>query len=1008
MAQSNPFGLPRPPLRYGEPDWNNDANLEIRPRSKKSYEEYRYEQLMNEDTSKPVASSNNMSFSTSTFTTLRDQTAILEVLVGAGLAAKSAKYIIHEHLLTANSGLVKAMMTHGFQEKSERIIRMPEEEPDIFDHYVNFLYSGRITTSILEEQIEMYCLGTRLQDPKFEYACYTAIKAAWTSYSAVDIRFIMDETVEKDPLRELCVEQVSRGILSGRYTFSEQSEKELLSDYMTELMEGVVRQVALQKNSSSSRPTTRPEPSQASPPPTSAIPFMHPLPPIGGTTLPYTPNIGWHFGTGSGQPQASTTQSTPGNQPDTTSTQPGSFQSSFNPRSGIPRSSPYYPPTMAARSSPYYPPTMASALGNGPDGSAAQSVAPISSLFGGAPPRPLFGNPPLTTTTGPLFGHASSTATAGSLFGNVPSTSMKGAQPGDAPSTAITGPAAVDSRTPSVAGQTLHPNLTFGPPASASGASDSASSAQQKQQSTGVSGSKPRFEGESLVTKGKEKHIATLDLSHESGSSEHSPQYTPTSSRDDEQGGPSTASEALSLPVAIPREKQSPLNERDVSNAHLAGGRLTPSNATADLLTSLMTVSSAATSATLGNTSNATTLRKRYLTTTGSICPTTSDPCAKETSPICSSGQKGDGFVQYANSSGSSSSSSPFATIYKEQGSRTDQEFGKGSKGKERASFGTGDTFIDSKAPISATSRSHNMSAAPSFWSSPKAANTDKTSASSDGFSGSVLASDPAPPVTPKFGLPTQLSPPAGIRKAQAAVSANSVNQGNSRSDARPEVNFAASVADTRDGEASNSTGNVPSRISVASTDLPHNTVLHSQQPGRITELPESPRNYRSSASTSSFKWEDIKSAAKPAAPRSDAYILPKKGQASCAGYSGSGFWRPSASGQPAATPSGSSAPPFGPFNSPPPKANEQPQTSASGSSAAPFGSFNIPPSRVSGQPRPTAFGSYSPGLRPTSSSTQSPSGQPQTSPVGSSPSGTDTTSSLPTYQSIGRDLAGR
>lgn len=1079
---------------------------------------------MTEGTSKPVASSNNMSFSTSTFTTLRDQTALLEVLVGTDLAAKSAKWVIHEDLLTSNSGLVKAMMSHGFQEKSERIIRMPEEEPDIFDHYVNFLYSGRITTSVLEEQIEMYCLGTRLQDPKFEYACYTAIKAAWTSYSAVDIRFIMDETVERDPLRELCIEQVSRGILSGRYKFAEQAEKELLSDYMAELMDGVVRQVALQNNSGFSRPTRPPEPSPASPPPTSSAPVTQPSRLFGDTTLPYTPNIGWHFGAAGSQPQVSTTQSTSGSQPHTASTQPGLF-------SGFTFGSQVRDPGSSA----FPPSSLASATGINPYGSIITSAAPRPSLFGSALANPPFGRAP-----------------SSSLSGNAPSTSLLGtatSRPlfGNTPSTTSTGPVGDGSRSTSTARQHPYPSFTFGPPASASETSGSASSAQQEQQSANVSESGLRFEGESLVSKGKEKDITTLDLSIDSGSSEHSPQYTPTSSKDgelpeekircvcghleeeggipramiccdgcdvwqhndcvgfDEEYGPDTYLCEKCKPEdheKLLAAMWKPKNPWEAARGRKGKKAAGPSTQVAKHIedNSVPESSMISGSAVSEKSTNDQSVRSDQSQDSvtdpelyqkiedairRSILPelngprtdqkptqvqaqvatgfTTSD---KEPSPAGRLGQKNEGFVQYANSSGSSSSSSPFATASKEQCRGTDQVFEKSSQGKERASFGTGDTFVDSKAPLSLTGGAdtafpfYNTTAAPPFRTPPKATKTDKTSASPSIFRGSVLANDPAPPDTPKFGLPTQLSPPAEIRKAQAAVAAKPGPEdtvgSRSRSQFRvatPE-NTAIQNGNAQEGVASQSKTNETNAVSEASniTNPPYYAAQSQpQQPVHSAQSPaqKGSQTNRSSTLMRPFPFNELNSRAEVTVPPIDAYILPNRGQTSREGYDSPGFGRSQTGGfgsgtaylgkvnplvapptydfaqpptgtfggnvsafgqfntptKPQKSASGSSASPFGSSNSRSPQVAEQPQIPAPRSSASPLGQVNPPPSSETRQPQATTFRSGAFGFSPPSSYSEPASGQAQPSSFASSPSGFGTTRSASGLADVSREV---
>ena len=241
------WAVPNPnprPLRYGEPDWDNRAELEIRPREVKSYEEYRLEALTAEGKLNPAKQPNmgnqfsNQQMNASSF---RDKTKFLTVIVGT---QPSAKWVLHEHLLMSKSQFFNAMMSHGFKERQTGIITLPEEHPDVFDCWASFLYSGCITDFTHKMLLQCYMLATRMKDDKFEQACHKAIKSSWTSYAAQDIKYVLDETIETDPFRQLCVEHVASGILSGRYTFDNADDKQLLAEYMPELMEGVVKAVA--------------------------------------------------------------------------------------------------------------------------------------------------------------------------------------------------------------------------------------------------------------------------------------------------------------------------------------------------------------------------------------------------------------------------------------------------------------------------------------------------------------------------------------------------------------------------------------------------------------------------------------------------------------------------------------------------------------------------------------------------------------------------------------------
>lgn len=89
------------------------------------------------------------------------------------------EFYIHEDLICASSDFFKAAMRNECQESLSRSVDLPEEDPEIFEVYRQWLYSGRICTiendsepcNVVRESRNLshaYVLGEKLQDATFK------------------------------------------------------------------------------------------------------------------------------------------------------------------------------------------------------------------------------------------------------------------------------------------------------------------------------------------------------------------------------------------------------------------------------------------------------------------------------------------------------------------------------------------------------------------------------------------------------------------------------------------------------------------------------------------------------------------------------------------------------------------------------------------------------------------------------------------------------------------------
>lgn len=81
----------------------------------------------------------------------------VKVLVGP----EEVEYVFHEELLKQHSDFAAAALRNGWKEAEERVIRLSEEDPEIFDIFATFLYEGKIWTS---REKDVYRAGSRTRD----------------------------------------------------------------------------------------------------------------------------------------------------------------------------------------------------------------------------------------------------------------------------------------------------------------------------------------------------------------------------------------------------------------------------------------------------------------------------------------------------------------------------------------------------------------------------------------------------------------------------------------------------------------------------------------------------------------------------------------------------------------------------------------------------------------------------------------------------------------------------
>ncbi|KAF2130050.1 hypothetical protein P153DRAFT_431113 [Dothidotthia symphoricarpi CBS 119687] len=123
-----------------------------------------------------------------------DTTAMLTVRVGGESNQKD--FVVHESFLTARSEFFRRAMNGSWEEAESRVVKLPQDEPEIFALYLNHVYTGRlpsiskteeelsalaigefrtITTAEYDEMVGLFILADKFQDVASKNAAITSI-----------------------------------------------------------------------------------------------------------------------------------------------------------------------------------------------------------------------------------------------------------------------------------------------------------------------------------------------------------------------------------------------------------------------------------------------------------------------------------------------------------------------------------------------------------------------------------------------------------------------------------------------------------------------------------------------------------------------------------------------------------------------------------------------------------------------------------------------------------------
>lgn len=86
------------------------------------------------------------------------------------VGSSKVKFSVHKEMLCGVSSFFKSALNGSFREGREQTITLPEDDPDIFDLFVQWLYTknyeiqgsdGRLDQTFYTEAVQLYCLADK-------------------------------------------------------------------------------------------------------------------------------------------------------------------------------------------------------------------------------------------------------------------------------------------------------------------------------------------------------------------------------------------------------------------------------------------------------------------------------------------------------------------------------------------------------------------------------------------------------------------------------------------------------------------------------------------------------------------------------------------------------------------------------------------------------------------------------------------------------------------------------
>ncbi|KAL8694755.1 MAG: hypothetical protein Q9218_000681 [Villophora microphyllina] len=141
------------------------------------------------------------------------------VTILVGTEPRQDKYVPHAELLCHWSPFFKAAITGKFEEAETGVIKLPNDEPRVFDIFQDWLYNnsnkavlnlGPFDAGDVSLLLALWVFGDKYQVPGFQNAAMEALRTRTINEPRIfrlkDIQFAFGNTLDESPLRKFIVD----------------------------------------------------------------------------------------------------------------------------------------------------------------------------------------------------------------------------------------------------------------------------------------------------------------------------------------------------------------------------------------------------------------------------------------------------------------------------------------------------------------------------------------------------------------------------------------------------------------------------------------------------------------------------------------------------------------------------------------------------------------------------------------------------------------------------------
>lgn len=170
---------------------------------------------------------------------------------------KEQVFLVDKDIICTRSGFFAKALKGGWKEADEGLVRLPEDDPQIFKLYLNLVYFGSIPAKardvkeISDEDMELfklYILSERLQDTHSQNTIIEAVHASlhetrfndlYYLPSIPNIEHIYSETLPSSPIQQLLVDNIVHRASPG--TFKAKNYSTLPGEFLHAVGQGLMK-----------------------------------------------------------------------------------------------------------------------------------------------------------------------------------------------------------------------------------------------------------------------------------------------------------------------------------------------------------------------------------------------------------------------------------------------------------------------------------------------------------------------------------------------------------------------------------------------------------------------------------------------------------------------------------------------------------------------------------------------------------------------------------------------